>query len=142
MRYRITATKTKIFYNMKKQTQSGPPNGTKPALSKTAPAVEALAATPQQIDEGRRADMIHNIIDTAAAELEKLGLKYFIGGVDRQPAATDGGKVYTSSAMNGEDFTYMLDIALPTKQDAINLGIWVGQIVQLRSNGKTNEPQS
>jgi hypothetical protein len=113
----------------------------KQAIGKTKPAIEALAASPQQIDESRRADMIHAIIDKAAEDLEKLGLKYFIGGVDRQPKATDGGKVYTSSAMNGEDFTYMLDIALPTKQDAINLGIWVGQIVQLRSNGKTNEPQ-
>ena len=125
---------------MKKQVQSGPPVGTKPALSKTVPAVEALVATPQQVNEGRRADVIHAIVDKAAEDLGKLGLKFFIGVVDKQPTASDGGKVYTQSEMNGEDFTYMLDIALPTRQDAVNLGIWVGQIVQLRSNGKTNEP--
>lgn len=117
---------------MKKETISGPPIGTKPATSKTAPAVEALAG----LVSDPRAEAIHAIVDKAAADLEKLGLKFFIGAIDKQPTAADGGKVYVQSEMKGEDFCYMLDIALPTKQDAVNLGIWAGQLIQSRTNKK------
>lgn len=107
----------------------------KPALSKTSPAVDALAGAV----EDQREKEIHRIIDTAAASMSKLGMQFFIAGIDKQPQAADGGKVYTQSDMKGNDFCYMLDVALPTKQDAINLGIYVGQVIQLRQ--KENEPK-
>lgn len=102
----------------------------KPTNPVNNPAVEAFKASA---DEQRAAD-IHAIIDKAAADLEKLGLKFFIGAIDKQPTAPDGGKIYTQSDMQGQDFCFMLDVALPTKHDAVNLGIWVGQIIQIRTN--------
>lgn len=107
----------------------------KPALSKASPAVEALAG----VIGDPRGDAIHAIVDKAAQDLGKLGLKFFIGVVDKQPTASDGGKVYTQSDMQGQDFCYILDIALPTKEDARNMGIWVGQILQLRLKGDESQ---
>jgi len=75
-------------------------------------------------------------MDDAAKKLEAENVKYFIGVVDRQPAQSDGGKAYAQSDVTGEDFTYILDMALPTHQDTINLGIWVGQLIQARSKNK------
>ncbi len=72
-------------------------------------------------------------MDDAAKALEAEGVKYFIGVVDRQPKDPDGGKAYAQSDVTGEDFCYILDMALPTRQDVINLGIWVGQLISARS---------
>ncbi len=79
---------------------------------------------------------IKNAMDEAAKKLEAEGVKYFIGVVDRQPKATDGGKAYVQSDVTGEDMVHILDMALPTRQDAVNLGIWVGNILNARSKGE------
>lgn len=71
-------------------------------------------------------------MDDAAKKLEKHEVKYFIGVVDRQPQEPDGGKAYSQANVSGEDMAIILDIALPTRQDAVNLGIWVGQILSNR----------
>lgn len=71
-------------------------------------------------------------MDNAAKALEAEGVKYFIGVVDKQPHSQDGGKAYAQSEVNGEDMCYILDMALPTRQDVINLGIWVGQLITSR----------
>lgn len=76
---------------------------------------------------------VKKIMDDAAKKLEKEDVKYFIGVVDRQPRHTDGGKVYTQLDATGEDFIHILDVALPSRQDAVNLGIWVGQILNARN---------
>lgn len=81
---------------------------------------------------------INKILDDAGKALEAEGVKYFIGVVDRQPKAPDGGKVYAQSDIKGEDFCYILDIAFPTRQDLINLGIWVGQLLTARNRAKKN----
>lgn len=83
--------------------------------------------------EKRKQNRIKRVMDDAAKALEAEGVKYFIGVVDKQPAQTDGGKAYAQSDVTGEDFAYILDMALPTSQDVINLGIWVGQLIQARS---------
>jgi len=83
-------------------------------------------------DEKKQAK-IRKVMDKAAAELSALDVKYFIGVVDKDPKASDGGKAYAQSDINGEDFTHILDMALPTRQDVINLGIWVGQLITARS---------
>lgn len=80
-------------------------------------------------------------MDDAAKLLAAEEVKYFIGVVDRQPKETDGGKAYAQSDCDGEDFTYMLDMALPTRQDVINLGIWVGQLIQARSLTNKNKDE-
>lgn len=98
---------------------------------KDSPAVQAFKG---ETDE--RNDAIHAIIDKAAADLQKLGVKYFIGALDRQPT-TDGGKAYSFLDMVGEDFVHILDMALPTRQDAVNLGIWVGHLIQARKPKKS-----
>ncbi len=79
---------------------------------------------------------IKKIMDDAANALEAEGVKYFIGVVDRQPKEPDGGKAYAQSDITGEDFCHILDMALPSRRDLINLGIWVGQLINSR---KKNE---
>lgn len=84
-------------------------------------------------DEEKKHARIRKIMDTAAAALEREGVKYFIGVVDKDPTAADGGKAFAQSDITGEDFTHILDMALPSRQDVINLGIWVGQLISARS---------
>lgn len=79
---------------------------------------------------------IKTILDDAAKALEKEGVKYFLGVVDRQPQESDGGKAYAQSDVSGEDMGYILDMALPTRQDVINLGIWVGQLITARNKAQ------
>lgn len=77
-------------------------------------------------------DRIKKIMDETAKALEVEDVKYFIGVVDRQPKEPDGGKAYSQADVTGEDFCCILDMALPTRQDIINLGIWVGQLITAR----------
>lgn len=86
--------------------------------------------------ETRKQNRIKRIMDDAAKALEAEGVKYFIGVVDKQPQESDGGKAYAQSDVTGEDFCYILDMALPTRQDVINLGIWVGQLITARNKAK------
>lgn len=79
--------------------------------------------------EIRKQNRIKKIMDDAAKALEAEGVKYFIGVVDRQPKASDGGKAYAQSDVTGEDMCFILDIALPTRQDKVFLGIWLGQLL-------------
>lgn len=95
----------------------------------------------------RKQNRIKKIMDDAAKALEAEGVKYFIGVVDRQPKEPDGGKAYAQSDVTGEDFCYILDMALPTRQDVINLGIWVGQLITarkkaLKENSKNGSKKS
>lgn len=76
-------------------------------------------------------------MDALAKKLEAEGVKYFIGVVDKDPKASDGGKAYAQSDCSGEDMCYILDMALPTRQDVINLGIWVGQLIKSRKGQKS-----
>lgn len=82
---------------------------------------------------------IHKILDDARNALEKEGVKYFLGAVDKNPKAPDGGKAYANMDIEGIDFIYILDIAMPTNQDITNLGIYVGQLInaRLRSQPQT-----
>lgn len=75
---------------------------------------------------------IRAIMDEAAAKLDAEGVRYFIGVVDRDPRAVDGGKAYSQANVQGQDFCIILDIALPTRQDVVNLGIWVGNLLNAR----------
>lgn len=77
---------------------------------------------------------INKLMDDTAKKLDALGVKYFIGVVDRQPQEADGGKAYSQANVTGEDMAIILDIALPTRQDAVNLGIWVGNILSNRAS--------
>lgn len=75
---------------------------------------------------------IRTIMDNAALQLEKENVKYFVGVTDRHDTTEPGGKAYVKSDCNGEDFTVMLNLALPTRQDIVNLGIWVGGVLNAR----------
>ena len=79
---------------------------------------------------------IRKIMDDASKLLEAEGVKYFIGAVDRQPTAPDGGKAFCQSDVTGEDFVHILDMALPTRQDLVNLGIYVGTLLNARNPKK------
>lgn len=87
---------------------------------------------PQDPDAAKQA-RIRKVMDDAAKKLEREGVKYFIGVVDKDPKREDGGKAYAQSDVTGEDFTHILDMALPTRQDVVNLGIWVGQLIHARA---------
>lgn len=76
-------------------------------------------------------EQIKQIIDDAAAKLAALDVKYLIGVVDTK--GPDGGQGYVSSDIDGTNFIHVLDMALPTKQDAINLGIWAGHLINARN---------
>lgn len=78
----------------------------------------------------RKQKRINAIIDEAATKLKAEGVRYFIGVIDREPT---GGKVYLQSDVRGEDFPCLLEVALPTMQDTINLGIWAGKLIAARA---------
>jgi hypothetical protein len=80
----------------------------------------------------RKQNRIKKIIDDTARLLEAEDVKYFIGVIDRQPKDPDGGKAYAQSDVTGEDMCYILDMALPTREDLKNLGIWVGRLIITR----------
>lgn len=67
-----------------------------------------------------RQDRIKAILDKTALQLHKEGVRYFVGVVDREDPA--GGKVYVQSDIRGEDFPCLLEVALPRRQDIVNLG--------------------
>ena len=69
------------------------------------------------------------ILDDAGAALKAEGVKYFLGVVDRQPEAEDGGKVHTQSEIENTDFVFILDAAFPTRKDLVDLGLWVGRML-------------
>jgi len=73
----------------------------------------------------RKQKRIKQIVDDAAKALEAEGVKYFIGALDHE-----GDKAYERADLKGEDFYYILKLALPTKEDAQNLGIWAMQLIQ------------
>ncbi len=84
---------------------------------------------------------INKILDEARDALEKEGVKYFLGVVDKDPKAPDGGKAYANMDIEGHDFIYILDIAMPTNQDITTLGIYVGQLINARLKRK-RKPQT
>lgn len=89
------------------------------------------AKTAEQKAEEKQ-KRIRQIMDNAALQLEKENVKFFIGVTDRDDPTVEGGKAYSKADCNGEDFTVMLNLALPTRQDIVNLGIWVGTILNSR----------
>lgn len=91
------------------------------------------------MEDKQKQKRIKAALDNCATMLEKEGVKYFLGVVDRQPTEPEGGKAYTQLDITGQDFIHLLDVALPTKQDAINMGIWVGQILNSRNNDRKTE---
>lgn len=94
---------------------------------------------PLKIDqEADKQKRIKKALDAAAKILEAEGAKFFLSAIDVQPKSPDGGKAYVQSDIKGQEFCYVLDLAFPTGQDLINLGIYVGQLIQARS--KNNAP--
>lgn len=90
----------------------------------------------------RKQNRINQIVDDAAQALKAEGVKYFIGVVDRQPGEPGGGKAYASSDVSGDDMGLILDMTLRTKQDLVNLGIWVGKLIMARGTpAKKKEKQ-
>lgn len=78
-----------------------------------------------------KSEKIKSIMDRAGAELAAEGVQYFIGAID-----TAGQNAFVQSDIKGENFVHILDMAMPTKQDAINLGIYVGQLINARKDKK------
>ena len=76
-------------------------------------------------------DRVNQILDDAAKALAAEGVKFFLSAVAEKPKT-----VFIQSDVVGEDLCHILNCTLPTKQDAVNLGIWVGQILSARSKEK------
>lgn len=77
-------------------------------------------------------ERINAILDNAAKQLQAEGVQYFLGVVDRQPEAEDGGKVYTQTDIKNQDMVFIFDAAMPARQDLVNMGLWVGQMLNAR----------
>jgi hypothetical protein len=75
---------------------------------------------------------INQILDRAGAALTAEGVQYFLGVVDRQPQAEDGGKVYTQTDIKSENMIFIFDAALPTREDLVSMGVWVGTMLNSR----------
>lgn len=81
-----------------------------------------------------KSQRIKKAMESLGKELEAEGVQYFIGVVDTK--GPDGGQAYVQSDIKGENFVHILDMAMPTKQDVINLGIYVGQLLQAKKSQK------
>lgn len=77
-----------------------------------------------RLEQKRR--RINKALDDCKAKLDAEGCKFFLTAIDRDKDDPEGGKVIVNSDINGEDFTHVLQVALPDRKDLINLGIWVG----------------
>lgn len=74
--------------------------------------------------DDRKQKRINKILDDAGKALEAEGVKFLLGAVDRP-----NDKVYARSDISGEDFPVVIMAAEPTRQDAVHLGIYVGQLL-------------
>ena len=81
-------------------------------------------------------ERINKILDDAGEALKAEGVKYFLGVVDRQPKAPDGGRAYVQSDISGEEFGYILDMALQTSQDLVHVGIQLGRLITARKRAQ------
>lgn len=81
-------------------------------------------------------ERIAGLVARCAAGLEAEGVKYFIGIVDRDEKDAHGGKAYSQSDCKGEDMEQVLAMMLPTNQDLISMGIWLGRLIQFRKEQK------
>lgn len=71
-----------------------------------------------------------DIIDNAKAELEKLGVKYYLVALDRAVKAKNGGRIiFQSSVFKGEDLTYFIAPFIQDRQMAIALGHCLGNAI-------------
>ena len=109
--------------------------GDENAKNPTAKKASAKLVLDGKVDslEIAKQKRIKKALDDAAAILDKEKVKYFLGAIDAQPNSPDGGKAFVQSDISGNDFCYILDLALPTNQDLINVGIYIGQVIQARN---------
>ena len=75
----------------------------------------------------KRNEKIKKILDDAHAQLNDLGVKSLLGAVDRK-----AGNVFIQADAKGEDLHVILDASCTNPQDVINLGVWVGKMIQQR----------
>jgi hypothetical protein len=91
-------------------------------------------------DESKlKQERINSILGAAGKMLEKEGVKYFLGVVDRQPKQPNGGTAYAEADITGEDMCYILDMAFPNQSDLLNAGICIGNLIHER--GKITRKQ-
>lgn len=70
------------------------------------------------------------IIDNAKAELEKLGVKYYLVAIDRNKRAKNKGRVISqSSEFTGEDLPLFLAPFTQSRERTIALGHCLGNII-------------
>lgn len=108
---------------------TGDENAKKPTAKRASVKLVLSKADPEVEKQIR----IKKALDDAAAILDKEKVKYFLGAIDAQPNSPDGGKAFVQSDITGNDFCYILDLALPTNQDLVNVGIYIGQVIQARN---------
>lgn len=85
----------------------------------------------QTLEETRAA--IDSIIDTAEKALAALGVPYFLAAVHRDTRDPDGGKVFVSSEVKGQDMQIIFKHAFPHNKDIAALGLWVGAEIMRRN---------
>ena len=81
-------------------------------------------------DKHRR---INGIIDAATKELAAVGAAYFIAAIDRDGRDPDGGKIFVSSEVTGQDMQNVIKHAFTHNKDLTSLGLWIGGEIMRRN---------
>lgn len=68
-------------------------------------------------------------LENCAKIIEAEGVKYVLVAIDRNPKATDGGKIWAQMDLNGQDWVNVLAVAFPDKASIVNLGLYAGQLL-------------
>lgn len=84
----------------------------------------------------KQEEEVKQLVEELGAKFEALGVKYFIGTVDRDEKHPEGGTAISQFDATGEDLSIIFDMALPTKEDAINMGVWIGNVLHRRNQEK------
>lgn len=87
-------------------------------------------------------ERINSILSATGKMLQKEGVKYFLGVVDRQPKEPNGGTAYAEADIPSEDMCYIIDMAFPTQRDLINAGIYIGNLISVRGKERRKQKKS
>ena len=122
----------------KKLINGSPPGHIVDAASRSGKSADVGQAVSNllEAEQEEKNIRIKKIMDDAARLLEAEEVKYFIGVLDREKENPNQGRAFVQSDVSGDDMIHILDMALPTRQDAVNLGVYVGTLIKAHQNKK------
>lgn len=85
---------------------------------------------PTKID--KRNDKVRKAVEAAEAKFKALGVQYCIVAVDRNEEDPQGGSVFHTAEIQGDDFIHVLQAGLKTKQDVIAMGVHLARLMTVK----------